>query len=74
MEATQFGRQESAKQTAEAKTFLTEKGMVLSGAPKDEEKWQAAAQAIWPEFYKDVGGEEWAKQAIEIVNKAKKGS
>jgi TRAP-type transport system periplasmic protein len=69
-EAVQHGREESAKQTEEAMTFLTEKGMTLSGAPQDEEKWSEAARATWPEFYDTVGGEEWVNEAMGIIETA----
>lgn len=69
-EAVDYGRQVSAELTEEAKVELVEKGMTLHGAPKDEAKWEEAAQALWPEFYSQIGGEEWATQAIEIIQDA----
>lgn len=69
-EAVDYGRQVSGELTEQAKTELVEKGMVLHGAPKDEEKWAVAAQALWPQFYAQIGGEEWANQAIEIMQSA----
>jgi TRAP-type C4-dicarboxylate transport system substrate-binding protein len=71
-EAVDYGRQVSSDLTEQAKTELVEKGMTLHGAPKDEEKWEAAAQALWPQFYAQIGGEEWANQAIEIIKSAGK--
>lgn len=70
-EAVIAGREANAEQTSEAMTFLTENGMTLLGAPKDEEKWRDAAQGIWPSLYDAVGGEEWAKEAIGIFEDAK---
>lgn len=66
-EAVDYGRQVSAELTEKAKSELTEKGIRLHGAPKDEEKWQGAARALWPEFYAQVGGEDWAKKAIGLI-------
>ncbi|MDD8024042.1 MAG: TRAP transporter substrate-binding protein [Paracoccaceae bacterium] len=71
-EAVDYGRQVSGELTEQAKTELTEKGMTLHGAPTDEEKWEAAAQALWPQFYAQIGGEDWANQAIEIIKAAGK--
>lgn len=67
-EAVEYGRQVSGDLTEEAKVELVERGMTLHGAPQDEEKWADAARALWPEFYSQIGGEEWATRAIEIIN------
>lgn len=69
-EAVAYGREQSALQEESTKKFLLDKKMVLSGAPKDEQKWRDNAQAIWPEFYSVVGGEAWAKDAIAKIQKA----
>lgn len=71
-EAVDYGREVSGQLTEEAKTELVAKGMTLHGAPADEEKWKQSAQALWPQFYAQVGGEDWAKQAIEIIQSASK--
>jgi len=73
-EAAVYQRGVSGELTEEAKTKLVELGMVLSGPPKDEEKWQAAAQAIWPQFYDDIGGEAWVKEAQAIMEEAIQGN
>lgn len=70
-EAVVAGRAANAAQTEEAMKFLSENGMTLSGAPKDEEKWSDAARGIWPSLYGVVGGEEWANEAIAIFEEAK---
>ncbi|WBU62465.1 TRAP transporter substrate-binding protein [Paracoccus aerodenitrificans] len=67
-ESVEYGRQVSSDLTEEAKAELVERGMTLHGAPQDEAKWADAAQALWPDFYSQVGGEEWATQAIKIIN------
>jgi tripartite ATP-independent transporter DctP family solute receptor len=69
-EAADYERMVSGQQTEEAKKKLVELGMVLSGPPKDESKWQEAAKAIWPKFYDDIGGEAWVTQARGIMEKA----
>lgn len=69
-EAVEHGRQVSAQMTEEALVELEERGMTLLGAPRDEKKWQEAAQAIWPAFYNEIGGEEWANEAISIIEAA----
>ena len=69
-EAVDYGREVSGQLTEEAKTELVDKGMTLHGAPQDEEKWAEAAQALWPEFYAQIGGEEWATHAIGIIESA----
>jgi len=70
LEAVEAGRTANAVQTEEAKAFLTEKGMVLSGAPKDEDAWREAARGIWPSLNASVGGEEWVKTATELMAEA----
>lgn len=70
-EAVEAGRTANGEQTEEAMKFLSENGMTLSGAPKDEDKWRDAARGIWPSFYAAVGGEEWANEAIAIFETAK---
>ncbi|WP_116135112.1 TRAP transporter substrate-binding protein [Tropicimonas sp. IMCC34043] len=71
-EAVQIGRAANAVQTEEAMTFLAEKGMVLSGPPKDEEAWRDAARGIWQNLYPSVGGEEWAVTATGLMAEAAK--
>lgn len=66
-EAVDYGRQVSGELTEDAKAELVERGMTLHGAPQDEERWSEAAEALWPQFYAQIGGEEWATQAIEII-------
>ncbi len=67
-EAADYEREVSGKETEEAKKELVKLGMVLSGPPKDEEKWQKAAQSIWPQFYDTIGGEEWVETARKIMS------
>ncbi len=45
----------------------TDKGMINSGAPTDEDEWQKRAMSIWPDFYKDIGGTEMAEKAMKIL-------
>ena len=66
-EAAVYERKVSGEQTEAAKKKLVELGMVLSGAPKDEEKWQKAAQSVWPEFYDTIGGEAWVEEARKVM-------
>ena len=44
-----------------------EAGMVMCGAPEDEDEWQSRAQSVWPEFYDSVGGEAWVNKALDIM-------
>lgn len=69
-EAANYERELSAKLTEEAKDELVELGMELLGPPEDEAEWQEKAKAIWPSFYEDIGGEEWALEAQEIMQEA----
>ncbi len=71
-EAVMAGREASAVQTGEAMVFLKEQGMILSGAPKDEDKWVEAARGIWPSLYASVGGEEWVTTATTLMAEAAK--
>lgn len=70
LETADYERELSAQLTEEAKQELVNQGMELLGPPKDEEQWQERARAIWPQFYKTIGGEEWALEAQEIIEGA----
>jgi len=48
---------------------LTDKGMINSGPPTDEDEWQKRAMSIWPDFYKDIGGTEMPEKAMKILGK-----
>ncbi|MBB4303219.1 tripartite ATP-independent transporter DctP family solute receptor [Rhodobium orientis] len=72
-EAAVYEREVSATETEKATKELVKLGMVLSGAPTDEEKWQSAAKALWPSFSEDIGGKEWVDKASGIMEKAIKG-
>ncbi|WP_142846779.1 TRAP transporter substrate-binding protein [Telmatospirillum sp. J64-1] len=69
-EAADYQRQVAYEETEAAKKELVERGMTLVGPPKDEEKWQEAARALWPSFYDSIGGREWAEQAQKIMEEA----
>lgn len=71
-EAALYERQVSSKMTEDAIAEIKKRGMVLSGAPKDEAKWQEAARAIWPKFYAGTGGKEWVEKATGIMTEAMK--
>ncbi|WP_201745024.1 TRAP transporter substrate-binding protein [Aidingimonas lacisalsi] len=70
VETANYERELSAKLTEEAKNELVDLGMELLGPPEDEAQWQEKAKAIWPEFYEDIGGEEWALEAQRIMDEA----
>lgn len=70
IEAANYERELSARLTEEAKNELVELGMELLGPPEDEAEWQEKARSIWPEFYADIGGEEWALEAQKIMQEA----
>jgi tripartite ATP-independent transporter DctP family solute receptor len=72
-EAANFERDVSASETDKAMKELVKLGMVLSGAPTDEAKWQSAAKALWPSFSKDIGGEAWVEEASTVMQKAIEG-
>ena len=65
-----YERKLSMDLTEKAMAELKKRGMVLLGAPKDEEEWQKRAQAIWPKFYDNVGGKDWVDKALKIINAA----
>lgn len=69
-EAADHQRQVSAEETTKAMSELVDLGMVLSGPPEDEEKWQAAAMALWPQFADDIGGVAWVERASQIIQEA----
>ncbi len=48
----------------EAKEFLQNKGLQITKLD-DEEEWAKRARSTWPQFYKNIGGEE----VLEMVKK-----
>lgn len=68
-EAAMAERQFVQELEGKALKQLTDKGMVHSGAPSDEDEWMKRAMSIWPDFYKDIGGTEMAEQAMKILGR-----
>ena len=54
-EATMDNRKLIQKMDTETLQLLKDKGMVLSGTPKDEDQWMKNAMSIWPKFYNIIG-------------------
>jgi tripartite ATP-independent transporter DctP family solute receptor len=54
--------------TNDVKAQIEKAGMILSGAPVDEDEWQRRAKSIWPRLYEKAGGKEWCEQVIKIVD------
>jgi TRAP-type C4-dicarboxylate transport system substrate-binding protein len=73
-EATEVGFTSTAAEVERAKKTLIEKhGMVLSGPPTDEAKWEQIARGLWPQFYKLIGGGDSTdgERLVERFDKAK---
>lgn len=66
-DSADWERQFAASLKGDAIAKCKAAGMVLLGPPKDEDEWQKRARSIWPDFYKDVGGEAWVKEALAIM-------
>jgi tripartite ATP-independent transporter DctP family solute receptor len=66
-EACLYGSNLAVKMNEDAKVELIEKGMIDCGIPVDEAEWQRRARAIWPKFFEDVGGEEWARSCTGLI-------
>lgn len=59
----------SAEMTRTAMDELVDLGMVLLGPPEDEDVWQERSQATWEQLYDSFGGEEWVREAVEIMTR-----
>ncbi len=68
-ETTQEMRDMLAKQEADARAFLKEKGMVFCGVPKDEDVWMERAMSIWPEFYPQIKNLEIVKAFMKTLGR-----
>lgn len=68
-EATMAERQFIAELEKNALKTCTDKGMINSGPPTDEDEWMKKAMGIWPQFYKDIGGTEMAEKAMKILGR-----
>lgn len=66
-EACVFGSLAADQMNIDAKKILIEKGMIDNGVPVDEAEWQRRARAIWPNFAKDVGGQEWLDYTMGLI-------
>ena len=66
-EAASYEWEISAKMTKTAMEELVDLGMVLLGPPEDESIWQERAQGTWEKLYDSFGGEEWVREAVEIM-------
>jgi len=62
-------RQFIQKLEKDALDTLTKGGMVYLGTPKDEDEWMKRAMAIWPDYYKTIGGTEMLGQAMKILGR-----
>ncbi len=58
-----------AKQEAEARAFLKEKGMIFCGVPKDEDVWMQRAMHIWPQFYPQIKNLELASAFMKTLGR-----
>ncbi len=68
-EAAMAERQFISEIERNALKACTDKGMINSGAPTDEDEWMKKAMAIWPQFYNEIGGTEMAEKAMKILGR-----
>lgn len=66
-EAVAYEWQWAAEQSQLALLECLENGMQFNSL-SDEYEWEVRARALWPKFYKAVGGKEHIDRALEIMN------
>lgn len=64
--ATQYEWEWLIEEDKKAIQQSIDNGMVFNEL-QDEEVWREAARAAWPKLYADIGGEEFAKKVIAMV-------
>lgn len=70
--ATAFSAENLITGEAKIKTELTKRGMEITDPANGEKEWiQKATDAVWPKFYKSVGGKDKVNQALAILGRDK---
>ncbi|GAB6181371.1 TRAP transporter substrate-binding protein [Desulfotomaculum defluvii] len=70
-EVAQENRQLMAQQEEDLKKQLTEKGLKISPAPADEDKWMTNAMSTWPKFYDQLPDPTILDKAMEVLGREK---
>ncbi len=71
LETEKYCNDLAVKQETEAKAKLQEKGLILSGTPKDEAVWKEKAMTVWPQFYSKIGDPSILESFLKVLNRSK---
>jgi len=67
MEAAEFEWNFVSAEEAKALKLCQDKGMKMVEPADGEKEWIEKARAIWPKFYKSIGGKEIVDQVVKIL-------
>jgi tripartite ATP-independent transporter DctP family solute receptor len=70
--ATAFSAKSLVSSEAKIKAELTKRGMEISDPANGEKEWiKKATEAVWPKFYKSVGGKDKVNDALTVLGRDK---
>jgi tripartite ATP-independent transporter DctP family solute receptor len=70
--ATAYSAKSLVSGEAKIKAELTERGMEITDPANGEKEWiKKATEAVWPKFYKSVGGKDKVNAALTILGRDK---
>jgi hypothetical protein len=58
---------------AKALLGLVNAGMEVQQPAENEREWIEKAQAVWPNFYDQIGGKEFVDGVVDFLEKYRKG-
>ena len=72
MEATKHSQKFLAESEDAIKKDLVEnKGMIITMPANDEKEWiEAATKAVWPKFYKSIGGKDKLEKVLSVLGRS----
>lgn len=70
--ATEFSAKNLVASEIKIKAELTKRGMIITDPANGEKEWiDKATNAVWPKFYKSVGGKDKVNEALVILGRDK---
>jgi len=70
--ATEFSAKSLVASEIKIKAELTKRGMIITDPANGEKEWiDKATNAVWPKFYKSVGGKDKVNEALVILGRDK---
>jgi tripartite ATP-independent transporter DctP family solute receptor len=72
MEATKHSQKFLAEsEDAIIKDLVDNKGMIITMPANDEKEWiEAATKAVWPKFYKSIGGKDKLEKVLSVLGRS----